>query len=109
MPPVKFFESLDLDPIGLFLDRHQLSPGRSSLSGLDETHVEKTGGFSQIMDYRPIGDSSHRPVNMMKDSFFKIALDFSLSLIHIIFVRVHLIVPSSEDNTLKKTITAELN
>jgi hypothetical protein len=24
MPPVKFFESLDLDPIGLFLDGHRL-------------------------------------------------------------------------------------
>jgi hypothetical protein len=79
------------------------------LSGLDETHVEKTGGFSQIMDYRPNGGFSHRPVNMMKDSFFKIELDFSLSLIHIIYVRVSLIVPSSEDNTLKKTIAAELN
>jgi hypothetical protein len=25
MPPVKFFENLDLDPIGLFLDGHELS------------------------------------------------------------------------------------
>jgi hypothetical protein len=25
MPPVKFFESLDLDPFGLFLDGHELN------------------------------------------------------------------------------------
>jgi hypothetical protein len=27
MPPVKFFESLDLDPIGLFLDEHYKKNG----------------------------------------------------------------------------------